>query len=99
VRVLEAPDPDSRSPEFEGRRIERVDGGYLVLSYPRVLEAGMIAERREYLRQKKRESRKRRQKLDADGLPLGRAPVGRREPPERRLGPDSDLDPEGGSGI
>lgn len=28
-----APDPDSRSQEFEGRRLARVNGGYLVLNY------------------------------------------------------------------
>jgi hypothetical protein len=35
LAVLSAPDPDSKSPEFEGRRIERVDGGWLVLNHRR----------------------------------------------------------------
>lgn len=30
---LSAPDPDSRSERFDGRRIARVNGGYLVLNY------------------------------------------------------------------
>lgn len=30
---LGAPDPESRTPDFEGRRLVRVDGGYIVLNY------------------------------------------------------------------
>ena len=30
---LSSPDPDSRSPRFEGRRIARVAGGYVILNY------------------------------------------------------------------
>lgn len=36
LRILEelgAPDPDSRSQDFDGRRLIRVDGGYVVLNY------------------------------------------------------------------
>jgi len=33
VKVLESPDPDSRSPEHDGRRIEKVEGGWVVLNY------------------------------------------------------------------
>lgn len=33
LRALCAPDPHSRSQDFEGRRLARVDGGYLVLNY------------------------------------------------------------------
>lgn len=35
---LGAPDADSRSPEFEGRRLVRTAGGYLVLNYERYRE-------------------------------------------------------------
>lgn len=38
IRVLEAPDPESRSPDFEGRRIEKVDGGWRVLGHERYLK-------------------------------------------------------------
>lgn len=31
--ILEGPDDDSRSPEHEGRRVERFDGGWLVLNH------------------------------------------------------------------
>lgn len=33
LSVLLAPDPDSKSPEHEGRRIEAIDGGWLVLNH------------------------------------------------------------------
>lgn len=33
LRALGAPDPESRSKDFEGRRMVRVDGGYIVLNY------------------------------------------------------------------
>lgn len=33
LEVLQQPDPDSRTPARDGRRIQRMDGGYLVLNY------------------------------------------------------------------
>jgi hypothetical protein len=33
MRILEAPDIHSKSPEWGGRRIEKVDGGWLILNY------------------------------------------------------------------
>jgi hypothetical protein len=38
IKVLESPDNDSRSPEYEGRRIEKVDGGWLILNYKKYRE-------------------------------------------------------------
>jgi hypothetical protein len=38
LRRLGAPDPESRSVEFEGRRMARVDGGYLVLNFQKYRE-------------------------------------------------------------
>ncbi len=31
--ALASPDPDSKSPEHEGRRVEKVDGGWTILNY------------------------------------------------------------------
>jgi len=31
--IFESPDPDSRTPDHEGKRVERVPGGYMVLNY------------------------------------------------------------------
>lgn len=36
--ILEAPDPDSRSPEYDGRRVQKCDGGWTVLNYLRYRE-------------------------------------------------------------
>lgn len=33
IEVLLAPDPDSRTPEFDGRRLEKVDGGWKILNH------------------------------------------------------------------
>lgn len=35
VQILESPDPDSSDPDHEGRRIERVTGGWMVLNGPK----------------------------------------------------------------
>jgi hypothetical protein len=33
INVLESPDPESRTPDFEGRRIEKIEGGWKVLNH------------------------------------------------------------------
>lgn len=38
LEVLAAPDPASQTPDHEGRRIERVDGGWMVLNYTKYRE-------------------------------------------------------------
>lgn len=51
---LGAPDPASRSAEFEGRRLIRVDGGYIVLNFMRYRERDeTAAERARRYRQNK----------------------------------------------
>lgn len=60
LELLQAPDADSRSHEHEGRRIERVDGGFLLLNYTRILQEGAREERREYNRGKQAEGRAKR---------------------------------------
>lgn len=54
-----APDPHSRSPEAEGRRIQAIDGGWLLLNHAKYRAKMGADERREYLRLKKAESRAR----------------------------------------
>lgn len=54
-----APDPDSRTKEYEGRRITVVDGGWRLLNYKKYREMGRSEDRREYFREKKREQRAR----------------------------------------
>ena len=56
---LMAPDRDSRSTEFDGRRIEPVDGGWRLLNHAKYRERLNTDERREYFKLKKREARLR----------------------------------------
>lgn len=53
------PDPESRSPEFEGRRMVRVNGGYLILNYQKYRERDYTtAERSRRYRERKFASRR-----------------------------------------
>lgn len=38
LRVLEAPDPDSKNEEFDGKRVERMKGGWHILNFRRYRE-------------------------------------------------------------
>ncbi len=49
---FQEPDPYSRSQEFEGRRIQSVDGGWYVLNGEKYRQLLRHAERREYVREK-----------------------------------------------
>lgn len=71
LAVLLSPDTDSRSKEFEGRRIEAVDGGWRILNYASYRERGRSVDRTAYLAEKQRESRARRKpkKYDVLGRP------------------------------
>lgn len=40
LEIFLSPDPDSRTPDFEGRRIEKVEGGWRLLNYARHRETG-----------------------------------------------------------
>lgn len=52
-----SPDPYSRTPDNEGRRIERIDGGWHLLNHGKYREMMSIEERREYNRRKQAERR------------------------------------------
>lgn len=60
---FQGPDPQSRSSDFEGRRLQRVEGGWLVLNYTHYRNLYRSAERRGYLNEYQR---KRRQHLNTD---------------------------------
>lgn len=54
---LGAPDPESRTPDYEGRRLVRVDGGYLILNYVKYREKDhTAAERQRRFRDRKKAS-------------------------------------------
>ena len=57
---LMSPDPDSRSQEWEGRRIEAVDGGWAILNHSKYRAKLSADERRDYNRVKQAEWRHKR---------------------------------------
>lgn len=59
VETLESPDKYSRTADFEGRRIEKIDGGWRILNYLKFRKLLSAEERREYLRVKQQEHRDR----------------------------------------
>lgn len=59
---LESPDPHSRTPDNEGRRIKKVPGGWLILNHAKYRERMGADERREYNRVKQAESRAKKAK-------------------------------------
>lgn len=82
INVLLSPDADSRSPEHEGRRIEKIDGGFLLLNYAKYREARSDDERRIYMKEYMKEYRKqrvnnRKQKLTA--VSRGKPPLAQAE--------------------
>jgi len=44
LEKLSSPDPDSRSPEFEGRRIEKIEGGWRLLNYEKYRQKAVAGE-------------------------------------------------------
>ena len=60
VEVLEAPDLDSQSQDYGGRRIEKVEGGWMVLNYKKYREYRTRA-------QVKEAEKKRRQRAKSHG--------------------------------
>jgi hypothetical protein len=57
LQCLTSPDPYSRTPEFEGRRIAAIDGGWTLLNHAKYRQLLSIEERREYNRRKQAEYR------------------------------------------
>jgi len=55
---LSKPEPDSRTPDFEGRRLIRIDGGFLVLNFARYRDKDYTAadRQRRYRERQKAES-------------------------------------------
>ena len=78
LTALQSPDPYSRTPDFEGRRIEKVEGGYFLLNYAKYRKKMNEEERREYLRVKQAE---RRERLKRAGTST---PVNNGQPPSTK---------------
>jgi hypothetical protein len=60
IRVLESPDPHSSDPDNEGRRIERVNGGWMVLNSSKYRDIVTAAESRNKTRERVAKWRKKR---------------------------------------
>lgn len=59
LKCFASPDEYSRSKEFEGRRIEEVDGGWLMLNHAKFRAIRSAEERREYKRKWTADKRKK----------------------------------------
>ncbi len=59
LKTLASPDPDSRSKEYDGRRICDIEGGWGILNYKKYRDLGRAEDRREYFAEHKRQQRAR----------------------------------------
>lgn len=62
LEIFSAPDTFSRTKDFEGRRIEAVDGGWVILNHAKYRSKMSLDERREYNRLKQQEFRERQKR-------------------------------------
>jgi hypothetical protein len=72
LKNLASPDEYSRTQDFEGRRIEVIDGGWLILNYEKYRKMLSEEERKEYkakwIRQKRRQMSTLSTTVDGSGL-------------------------------
>ncbi len=71
LRILEGPDKYSRTPDHEGRRVEVIDGGWLILNRAKYRDKNWQddkAERRREINHRYYQSRKLRPNSDSSGL-------------------------------
>lgn len=68
---LSSPDKQSRSQEFEGRRIQEVHGGWQIVNGEKYAKLLTYEERKEYNRQKQAEYRKRLKDVKDEGAKAG----------------------------
>jgi hypothetical protein len=65
IMVLESPDSDSRTPDYEGRRIEKIEGGWIVLNHEKYRVRSDI--QKEQTKERVRRFREK-QKLNSDSV-------------------------------
>jgi len=58
IEKLESPDPDSRTIDYDGKRIAKVDSGWLILNYLKYRKVRDPVDRKEYMRHYMQEYRK-----------------------------------------
>ena len=66
LETLMSPDPDSRTKDHDGRRIEEVDGGWNLLNHGKYRQLLSAEERKEYNRKKQAETRERTRRAIAE---------------------------------
>jgi hypothetical protein len=76
---FESPDPDSRSTAHEGRRIEKIEGGWRLLNYEFYRHKLSADERREYKAAKQAEYRAKKPKKFPKTMDKPSSPAYRRE--------------------
>jgi hypothetical protein len=100
--VLMAPDPDSRSKEFEGRRIEARDGGFFILNGGKHRESRSYDERKTYMAEYMREYRAKHRKPSVNNRKQNVNTVNSKLAPLAQAEEEADADktpPSGGSGT
>lgn len=60
IKTLSSPDPHSKDPEFEGRRIEKCVGGYRILNYFKYRDIRSPAKKSAYMRDYMKNYRKKK---------------------------------------
>ncbi len=76
LATFESPDPDSRTPDHDGRRLAKVPGGWLVLNYERYRDENNADERKERQRERQARYRQRQKaKQEAHAAALNAAGV------------------------
>lgn len=70
-----APDEHSRTKDFDGRRIEAIDGGWVLLNHAKYRDAMRSLSRAEYLREKQAESRARKARAAKASTNVDKNPV------------------------
>jgi len=74
ISKLSTPDPSSRTPDNEGRRIKSVQGGWFILNYQLYREKARATKRRKYLRDKKREERAKKPDVNTMSTTVNNSP-------------------------
>jgi hypothetical protein len=64
ILKFQQPDLDSRTTEHDGRRIQKVDGGWLILNHKKYRDMMSLEHRREYKRLKAQEYREQWKQMD-----------------------------------
>lgn len=59
------PDPDTLTSDYEGRRIERLEGGWRILNHTKYREMMSLEERRAYYARKQAEYRQRKKEAQS----------------------------------